>query len=206
MDVSAPYRSLAPTLDLDVLVVLADTTQPLTARALRQRARRGSDRGIRLALARLAEQGLVDTQPAGSATLYALNADHLAAPLVRILADLQTEFLTRIRTTIEAWSVQPRHASLFGSAARRDGDATSDIDLLLVRPHRLDEDAEPWREQVDELTAAITRWTGNRVGLSELDTEDIERLRTERPAIVEELQHDATDLMGVPMRTLLRAA
>lgn len=36
------------------------------------------------------------------------------------------------------------HASLFGPFARGDGDASSDIGLLLVRPDGIDEDEQPW--------------------------------------------------------------
>lgn len=185
-------------------MVLAQTSEPLSARALRLRARRGSDRGVRLVLARLSEQGLVREQPAGSATLYTLNEDHIAAPVVHALADLRRELLARIRADIDTWHIQPDHASVFGSAARLDGDLGSDIDLLVVRPSGVDQDAVPWRDQLDGLTEAITRWTGNKVGLAEIGADDVRRLRKERPAIVDELQQDAIDIAGQPVRTLLK--
>jgi hypothetical protein len=48
-------------LEGEVLSVLAGTSKPLTGREVARLARRGSDRGLRLALNRLAEQGIVDT-------------------------------------------------------------------------------------------------------------------------------------------------
>ena len=206
MDVSAPYHAISPSLDLDVLVVLAGTTAPLSAHAVRQRAQRGSDRGVRLALSRLTVQGLVDASPAGKATLYVLNQDHLAAPIVHALAALRTELLDRVRADLATWTIAPVHASLFGSTARRDGDTDSDIDLLLVRPSGTGEETPRWADAVSHLTEQIERWTGNHVGLAEISEEEIGRLRDTRPAIVAELEREAIDLAGVPVRQLLRSA
>jgi predicted nucleotidyltransferase len=203
VDVSAPYRAVSNALDLDALVVLARVRTPLSAHAVSKRAPRGSGKGIALALKRLARQGLIDATPTGSATLYTLNEEHVAAPAVQLLANLRQELLDRIRTAIDEWAIPPHHASLFGSAARRDGDETSDIDLLIVRPGDVEEEAVEWREQLHTLTNLIERWSGNTIGLAEIGQDDIARLRHERPAIVDELEHDAIDLGGTSVRRLL---
>ena len=66
----------------------------------------------------------------------------------------------------------PVHASVFGSAARGDGDAASDIDVFVVRPATVAEDDATWRGQLDSLADDITRWTGNHAGISEVGPDD----------------------------------
>lgn len=204
MNVARPYEIFSNRLDTEALVVLSRTTQPLPARQVWRLARNGSERGVRLALQRLVTHGVVKSQVAGRAELYALNREHLAAPIVEQVAGLRAALFDRLRTAIGGWEIQPVHASIFGSAARGDGDTDSDIDLLVVRPAEADEEDERWRGQVDELVDAVDRWTGNAVGLAELSAEDVRRLGADHAPIANELRTDAVDLAGVPARRLVQ--
>jgi predicted nucleotidyltransferase len=206
MNLSRPYTAvLGATLEGEVLSVLAGTTRPLTGRQIARLASHGSDRGLRLALNRLAEQGLVDAVEAPPAVLYSLNRDHIAAPIALELAGLRTELLRRLRAAIAEWQVQAPHASMFGSAARGDGDASSDIDLLIVRPRGVDSEDPAWRDQLHQLAAAVERWTGNHAGISEVGEEELSHLATERPPIVEELERAAITLAGPEARRLFHS-
>jgi predicted nucleotidyltransferase len=98
------------------------------------------------------------------------------------------------------------HASMFGSAARADGDINSDIDLFLVHPAAVSEDDPEWRAQVEQLGENVLAWTGNHAAVIERRMQDISRLRRSRPAVVEELLRDGIDLAGVPLQELLGAA
>jgi Nucleotidyltransferase domain len=200
MDVARPYAAVAPTLDGDVLVVLAGTTQPLTGARVAKLVRRGTDRGVQKALDRLVEQGIVRRQPAGRAYLHVLNRDHVTAPIVLALAGLRAELLTRLRKEFGAWDPPPVHASLFGSAARGDGDTESDIDLLVVRPATVDEEDAAWRDQVDRLGMHVESWTGNHAGVIELSETE---LGLPSPAL-RDVRSEGVDLVGTPIRLLLR--
>jgi predicted nucleotidyltransferase len=205
MNLSRPYSAvLGAALEGEVLTVLAGTTRPLTGRQVARLASHGSDRGLRLALNRLAEQGLVDSVEARPAVLYSLNRDHIAAPVAFELAGLRTELLRRLRNTIAEWHVPAAHASMFGSAARRDGNAASDIDLLLVRAASVDSEDPEWRDQLHQLAGDVERWTGNHAGISEVGVDELRRLAAERPPIVEELERDAITLAGPEARRLFR--
>jgi hypothetical protein len=162
MDVSHPIRSAIPTLDAPVFEVLAGTTRGLSGREIHRLARSGSLTGIQLVLARMVTQGIVTAEEHASVTLYAANREHLAWPAVEQLVGIRARLLERIREAVTAWSIAPLHVSLFGSAARRDGDAKSDIDLLIVRPDGVADDDEVWESQVGALRAAVGSWTGNR--------------------------------------------
>lgn len=205
MDVSRPHTAvIGGALEGEVLSVLAGTTRPLTGRQIARLASHGSDRGLRLALNRLAEQGLVDTVEAPPAVLYSLNRDHIAAPIAIQLADLRSELFRRLRTAIGEWQVPPVHASIFGSTARGDGDASSDIDLLVVRPDSVDSEDPAWRDQLHELAVAIERWTGNQASISEVGDEELLGLASERRPIVDELEQAAITVAGPDARRLLR--
>lgn len=203
MDVSRPFTALMPALDSAVLAVLAQTTRPRTGREIARVAGR-SPAGVRSVLERLVEQGLVDREKAGRAFVYTLNREHLAAPAVEALTNLRPGLFERLRQAIATWKVAPTHASLFGSAARGDGDARSDIDLFIVRPEKIDEDDATWRSQLDGLAEGIRRWTGNHASIAELSTKQLTSLRKRRPPILKELDADAITLAGPDVATILR--
>lgn len=203
MNVSHPFRALFPALDGVVLSVLARTTRPRTGREIARISER-SPAGVRSVLERLVEQGLVDRERAGNAFVYTLNRDHLAAPAVEDLVDLRLKLLERLRRQIGDWSIAPVHSSLFGSAARGDGDEGSDIDLFVVRPGDVAEDDPTWRAQLDELAEGVRRWTGNHAGIVELSTKQLASLKRRRPPVLEELDTDAVTLFGPEVGTILR--
>ena len=154
-------------------------------------------------MARLVEHGLVDREDAGSAALYRLNREHLAAPAVDVLASLRPELVSRIRRKIEDWAFAPVGASLFGSLARGEGDTRSDIDVLLVRPDDAGDDETLWRTQVDDLATSVERWTGNHTSIVEVTESELAQLRDSGRAIVDELRRDALPLFGVDVARAL---
>lgn len=206
MDLSRPYSAVSPSLDGDVLAVLAGTTRPLTGREVSKLARRGSQRGVQAVLERLVVQGLVEQQAAGRALLYRLNREHVAAGAVEALADLRGELIRRVADEIDSWATAPLHVSIFGSFARGEGDADSDVDLFVVRPAEIDEDDGPWRDQLDLLAERLHRWTGNHGGLAETSADDVARLRREQPAVLAALRDDAIVVHGLSVETLFGAA
>lgn len=173
MDVAAPLRAVVPTLDGPVVAVLAATTAPLSLAEVHRRAGEGSKSGIRRVLLRLVGEGLVHEVPGG----YVLNRDHLAAPAVELLANLHGELVARIRGEVATWSLRPRLVGLFGSAARRDGDASSDIDLVVVTD-------EASHDHVERLRDRIEAWTGNAAQILVLAPADVRRLRRAKEPIV----------------------
>lgn len=204
MNVAEPYTAVCPSLDGPVLAVLARTTRPLAAREVERLSRRGSWEGVRRTLNRLAQQGIANVHEAGGATLYELNREHVAADAVLSLMNLREELFRRLQETISGWTIRPRHVSVFGSTARGDGGAASDIDLLLVRPDEVHEDDEQWRQHVGQLGDLVLRWTGNHAAISELSEDDVARLRDEAPRVVSELQEDSVTVFGPSSSELLR--
>jgi|ERR1700689_1455451 hypothetical protein len=203
MNVSRAYSAVAPTVEGDVLVVLAGTTQPLTGRRVARLARRGSVAAVAKALGRLVSQGIVLRQEAPPASLYTLNRQHLAAPAVEALALIRTELLARLRQALSTWSTSPVHASLFGSAARGDGDQDSDIDIFIVRPAGVDAEDATWNAQLRDIGEAVLAWSGNHAGIIDFAERDLAQMREENPPVLGDLQRDGIDLAGTPLRELL---
>lgn len=200
MHVAQPHTSVAPTVDGDVLVALWPTDLPMTGRQVAARVPHRSQKAVSVALDRLVGQGLVHRREAGRAYLHTPNREHVAAPAVVALAGLRGTLIDRLRAHLAGWSPAPRHASLFGSVARGDGDATSDVDLLIVRPDGVEAEDAAWRRQVEALADAVLAWTGNHAGIIELSAAELAAYRDDPPEIVTELRRDGIDLAGIPVR------
>lgn len=205
MDPSRPFAAVSPGVESDVLVALAATTAQKTGRELARLSGR-SVTGVQHALDRLVSEGLVYRTEAGAAFLYSLNRDHLMAPAVDVMASARWELVRRLRDLISAWKIPSLHASLFGSAARGDGNAASDIDVLVVRAMDIDDEAPVWRRQLDDMAERILSWTGNDAGIVELGAADIPKLLKDRPLVLDEVMKDGIDLAGLPIHQMLRGA
>jgi predicted nucleotidyltransferase len=205
MNLSRPWAVIRSPIDMEVLLVLHGTTRPLTGRDVARLVRAGSQPAVNTALRRLAEEGLVRAEEAGNAYLYTFNREHLGAHAVELLASIRTELERRLRAEVTDWEISPAHVSIFGSAARGDGDTRSDIDIFVVRPAGVAEDDPGWREQLEQLSDHVHNWTGNHAAISEVSAADVRRLRRERPPVVDELRRDAITLAGPAPAELLGA-
>lgn len=187
MDVSLPISSVIPSLDGPVLAALAGTTHPATlTEVARLSDGAGSLAGIRKVLRRLGGVGIVLDEPGG----YVLNRDHIAAPLIEQLADLQGVLVERLRNVLAEWDGEVQLAGVFGSAARRDGDERSDIDLLVVA------DSPGLDDLADDLADCVRRWTGNDAQvISKTSAEMRDLIRAQEP-LVSEWKRDLIVLLG----------
>jgi predicted nucleotidyltransferase len=159
VELSRPFSTVTPTLDGDVLAVLARHEITFTTGQLHRILTQHSEEGIRKVLQRRTKQGSVRSGRVGNAFTYELNRDHLAAEHIIGLARLQETFLKRIEDRLGSWETPPVYAAVFGSAARGDMTVESDVDLLLIRPDGADDDM--WETQVNDLVADVTQWVGN---------------------------------------------
>jgi predicted nucleotidyltransferase len=201
MDMSNPMTTVVQTLDGPVLAVLARTTAPLTGRRIHQLAGTGSERGVLNVLHRLAASGLVDATRVGPSIQFTLNRDHVAAPAVLQLTELRPLLFDRFREAIDAWPIQPEHASIFGSTARGDGDVDSDIDLLLV--HSFEDPTQAWNDQLADLSDQAHRWSGNYLQIYDLSLTGLLAHLEAGEAIVNDWKRDAVRIHGTEIRTLI---
>lgn len=189
MEFNRPFATVTPTLDGDVLSVLATHDVTFTTGQIHRILTNFSEEGIRKVLARLVIQGVVSADRVGNAFAYRLNDDHLAAEPIRALAGLASTFLARLERLIAEWEQPPVYAAVFGSAATGRMTVDSDIDLLLVRTSQTSEDI--WLRQVGGLAATVTGWTGNDARVIEYVEEDLPDARVE-PLLGDVLDHGLT--------------
>lgn len=203
MDISRPFAAVSPGVEADVLVALAGSTGHRTGRELARMSGR-SVTGVQHALDRLVDEGLAHRAEAGRSYLYSLNRQHLLAPAVEVMAEVRWALVLRLRDLIGNWKLPTFHASLFGSAARGEGNSASDIDVLVVRPSKTTADDPAWRGQIDDLAERIRDWTGNHAGIAELSETDLPRLLEERPPVLQEVEQQGIDLAGAPLRKWMK--
>lgn len=162
MQLNRPFATVTPTLDGDVLAVLASAEVTFTISQVQRILATGSGEGIRKVLTRLVAQGVVRRDQVGRTNTYRLNTEHLAVEPIMALAQLNSTFLKRLEKHLDGWHKTLRYAAVFGSAATGRMKLDSDIDLFLVRAADAGHDGDDaWEERVTELARLVTAWTGN---------------------------------------------
>jgi hypothetical protein len=208
MNLARPLSVVTPTLDGDVLAVLAGAEQAFSARQVHRLVGHASEQGVRKTLGRLERQGIVIADSAGAGRLYRLNRAHVAAPHIAALAGLREGLVAGLRTLVGAWIPAPAYAAVFGSFARRQGGPESDLDLFVVRPQEIDEDDPQWRSQVDELTAAASAWTGNDARVVEYGAHEVRARVALGDDVLDAIRREGIELAGTAavMRRQRRAS
>lgn len=194
MDFRHPLRTVSPTLDGDVLSVLAGAEDEFSGRRIQRMLGYGSEPGVRKAADRLVREGIVEKRHAGRANLYSLNRAHVAAPHIEGLASLRAQLIKRLHGLVAGWASPPVSALLFGSVARGEAAPESDLDVLVVRPAGIDEDEREWREQLLGLERDATAWTGNQARVIEYDVAELTDSAVR--SLVEEALRDGVGLYG----------
>lgn len=169
MQLQSPFAVLTPTVDGEVLAVLAHVPRgrPITLSFITERVSR-SRSGVLLVLERLVQQGIVLFDAIGGVKTFQLNHDHLLAPQVIAMSQARSVFLDRLRDSCAQMPL--RYAALFGSAARGEMRPDSDIDLVFISDAEHRDEVE---DQVHDLAMAARRWTGNPVNPIFFSVEDI---------------------------------
>ncbi len=92
--------------------------------------------------------------------------------------------------------LRPAAVVLFGSFARRSGDAESDIDMLLVRPDDVDDEAPSWVAQRRLLADTLERRSGNRVQIVELSKTELDEAVAHNEPLIDSLRADGVVVAG----------
>ncbi len=182
--------------------MLARADAQMTGREIQRLMGVGSHQGVRNAAERLVGEGIVERHSVGNAYLYRLNRDHVAAPWIERLASLLDEVIDRLRAAIEEWAQPPLVAMLFGSVATGTAKPGSDIDLLVVRPAGVDPDQAPWSQQLAELEARTSAWTGHDARILEYGANELADFTAE--PVLQDVLRDGLELFG-SRRTLREA-
>jgi predicted nucleotidyltransferase len=205
VDLSSPISSVIPSAHGPVLAALVRAGAPLSGRQIAALVGgRVSRSRVNSVLAELAASGLVLRRSHPPSVLYELNRRHVAAEHVAGLADLRTLLLTRIRDELETWAPPADAVWMFGSCARGEGSVDSDIDLLVIRPHSIDEDDGIWHSQLTRLAEDVQLWAGNACNILELSRSEMAEVVSTGQRLADELREDALPLAGALPSSILR--
>jgi len=197
MDLSSPISSVIPSGHGVVLSVLARSEQPVSGRRVAELTDgRLSSKGVLNVLNALVEAGVVLVEDQPPARLFRLNRRHLAAQSILDLADLRGRLIEELRGHLGSWAVPAEGAWLFGSLARGEGSADSDIDVLLVRPDRVSDDDPSWLAQVEAFIEDVTAWSGNACSIIEYSLKEFTRMMASPGRLPDDLRAQSMLLAG----------
>jgi predicted nucleotidyltransferase len=185
--------------NVGVLRVLCRHGGPLPTRSVADRSRL-TRQGIKKALDQLVALGIVEPVGQGRSLLYELNEEHPLATAITGLFRAETArvdaLFDLIRRTAESLRPPPLAIWLYGSAARREDHAGSDLDLAVVGDSR--EIAEQSAALEDALLQVSESWT-IRPSIITLTPADVKRHARERTAFWKNLERDTIPIYGATL-------
>jgi hypothetical protein len=207
MDFTRPVETLIPGASGRLLGALARVEGELPVSTLAAVAGVGRTRASAL-LTELAELGVVGRRQVGPTVLVRLERGNVAGQLVAHIAGLRNQVIGQLREIAAALDPQPLSLVLFGSFARGNATAASDIDILAVRP--TDPAGSQWPESLTEFSSRARILTGNRIQILDYELSDLRRRYTERDdeagaAFWRSVTEDALPLAGTDLRELIGA-
>ncbi len=157
-------------------------------------------------VARLVELGIVARREAGSSALIRLERENEAARLVLALARVQDSALARLAEAARRIEPVPANLTLFGSFARRGAVASSDIDVLAVRPEGVAVDDADWIDALGRWEVAARKIAGNPVKMLIVSLEELPTLLRRRTGPWRAILHEGVPLIGAPISALASVA
>jgi predicted nucleotidyltransferase/HEPN domain-containing protein len=156
-------------------------------------------------LPRLAELGLAEQSQSPPAVLYALVREHVAAEPLMALSELDDALMRRLGERISQLEHPPVAVAVYGSFARRQARADSDIDVLVVRPTGTDEEDERWRSTVGQIRATARRLSGNRVEIMEVAQDEVRDVVHSSRPLWQSIAREARLVHGTSLEELYAA-
>lgn len=143
--------------------------------------------------------GLVERREAPPSALFRLVRDHIAAGPILALSRTRDRMIQEMRQITEGLPVPPASVIIFGSFARGEADAESDIDTLLVRPTGTSESDEAWSATVQQWIDRVGDVSGNRVEVLEVDEDDVPARLDGGGSVWQEIKRDGLMIHGAPL-------
>lgn len=204
MDFIQPIEAIVPGAQGRVLAVLVETTAELNLRTIAQLAGISQAQTSRL-LPELVDLGVVERREVPPASLFRLVPEHIASRTLLALARSRDGVLAEMGRLSRALPRPPASVIVFGSFARQEADAHSDIDIVVVRPSEIDEGDDEWANSLDAWRGAIGRLTGNPIEILEVSAADVARKLRGRSQVWTDIRRDGHVVHGLDIADLREA-
>lgn len=199
MDYSRPVEALIPGVQGRVLGVLARTDAELTMRTVARLAGVSPNRATTV-LNSLIGLGLVERRDVGTSALVRLARENEASKLVVKLAALTETVLGRMAETAASITPGPANVTVFGSFARGQAAAASDIDVLVVRPAVVPAGDPSWERTLGEWSDIAARIAGSPLNLLVVSETELPQLTRRRRSVWANIVRDGVTLVGANLR------
>lgn len=185
-----PFGGLIPGSRGAVLHALLRTDAAMTGRQIHGLlAERHSLWAVQAALKELAALGIVDTQTIGRAGVHTINEDHIAVAHLRALSNP----FDALRTAVEeSLGSGVESVIVFGSVARGEARASSDIDLAVIA-------APGWTGHL-HVEDAIRSRLGSPCDVLVFTKDEFCQLAAAGEPVVADILRDGLALIGTPPR------
>ena len=205
MDFARPVEAIVPGAQGRVLAVLAETTAELNLRTIAELSG-VSQAQVSRVLPGLVRLGVLERREVPPASLFRFVPEHVASRAIMALARSADTFAADLGQLVTTLPVAPANVVVFGSFARREADAESDIDLLVVRPREVEEDDEQWGASMEQLTTLGRRLSGNSLEVLEVAEDEVASLLGSGRPLWADINREGRLIFGVSLAELRDAA
>lgn len=195
MDFVRPVEAIVPGAQGRVLAVMAETTAELNLRTIAELSGVSQAQASRV-LPGLVRLGVLERREVPPASLFRFVPEHVASRAITALTRARDTLVEELGQLVATLPVAPVSVVVFGSFARREADAESDLDIVVVRPHDVDEDDEHWVASIDQLRTSGRRLTGNLLQVLEVAEQDVASLLESRRQVWVDIRREGRVLYG----------
>jgi len=178
-----------------VLAVLAETTAELNLRTIARLAGVSIAQASRV-LPGLVDLGVVERREVPPSSQFRLVPEHVVSRALLDIARSSDIVLTEIGRLAGAMPRPPDRVIVFGSFARSEADSDSDIDVVVVRPDKIDEDDDKWAASIETWRRDVTRLAGNPVEVLEVGAADAAKKASGRSQLWADIHRDGRVVYG----------
>lgn len=196
MDFVRPIEAIVPGAQGRVLAVLAETTAELNLRTISQLGGVSQAQASRL-LPDLVALGVVERREVPPASLFRLVPEHVASQALLALARSVDIVLVEMGRMAGALPRTPVSVIVFGSFARREAEAGSDIDVVVVRPTEVGEDDDAWLASMEAWRRDVRRLAGNPLEILEVSANEAATKLGGRTPVWTDIRRDGRVVFGV---------
>jgi predicted nucleotidyltransferase len=172
VDYSQPVEAVIPGATGRLLAALARVEAEVPVSILASIAGVGRTRASGI-IGELSDLGIVERREVGRTVLVSLARHSVAGELIDRLAHLGSEVIARLRALASELEPAPETVLVFGSFARGEADANSDLDVLAVRSPAAD--PEKWATALSVFAEQARELAGSPVQVLDYDLDGLRR-------------------------------